>query len=254
MIHRANEIRWCVGGRYGRACTSYGRHIQGCPDEGKPDGRESTCTGCEPRQATDGHLCRTCDTYLRQWLDVTTSDGEPRTNSLLWVHHWLGLSQSARITRAPRWDPGRGGASTDLPSPLSEAVLDCRRLIEDRVYIAEERARSVFDGRPLADTAPFRFDEGVSYLAGKLLRIEDDHDMVTWLYEKLQDSMVTAHMLAPWRAQPTLLAGITCPNCERMSLWIEGGDEHATCRTCHNTVVSKRFDQWVAMLNHGKGA
>lgn len=259
-----STIRYCVGGPWERICTQFGQHGDDCPDAAKTPDQPRTCRGCYPRLATQGHLCDTCDTYLRQWLDVTshtprTPDGKPatrshvpdckradcpgcewRTGSVLWVHWWLGLAQSARITRAPRWDTGRG-EKDDLPSPLSEAILDCRSLLVDRVYIAEERLR----GRA------GEFQRGVEHLARSVLRIEDDPDLCHHVYERLQDSVTTAHRLAPWRAQAERLQGIACPHCERMSLVIEGGEDFATCRSCRCTVVSRRFDQWVAMLTEG---
>lgn len=244
------EIRYCVGGPKDRPCTSFGHHGDDCPNRGIPDDQPKPCRGCAPRHATEGHLCATCDTYLRQWLDVT----QPlKMHSLLWVHDWLGLSQSLRGSRAPRWDFGRGQSGDRLlPSPLNEAILDCRRLLEDRVYIAEERVREVFDGTPAVGR--FDFTESVAFLASRILRIEDDADLCRHVYERFQDSMVTAHQLAPWRPVAERLSGIPCPHCERVSLVIEGGEDFATCRTCRCTVVSKRFDQWVAMLDHERGA
>lgn len=244
------EIRYCVGGPMDRPCVSFGRHAEGCPNEGIPDDQPKPCRGCAPRLATEGFLCGTCDTHLRQWLDVTERDGEPKMNSILWVHWWLGQSQSMRTSRAPRWDFGRGGGDKLLPSPLSEAIFDCRRLLEDRVYIAEERCRETFDGT--AAVGRFTFADGVAFLASRILRIEDDADLCRHVWERLQDSMVTAVQLAPWRPVAERLSGIPCPHCERASLVIEGGNDFATCRTCGNTVVSKRFDQWVALLNHSR--
>ena len=62
------EIRYCVGGPKDRPCVSFNRHAEGCPNEGIPDDQPQPCRGCAPRHATEGHLCATCDTYLRQLL------------------------------------------------------------------------------------------------------------------------------------------------------------------------------------------
>lgn len=235
-------IRYCVGGKPDRPCTAFGYHLEDCDDE--------RCKGCAPKLATQGHLCDTCDTYLRQWLDATSTD-EYQPNSILWVHWWLGLAQTARIARSPWGDKIRSGKD-DLPSPLSEAILDCRQLLEDRIYIAEERLRQHL-GQRLSEMPTFRMADSVAYLSRMVLRIEDDPDLCRHVYERLQDSMINAHLLAPWRATAQRIDGIACPHCQRVALRIFGGDDFATCTSCGNTVVSRRFDQWVALLHHESG-
>ena len=267
------NLRYCVGGPFDRPCTQFGQHLDDCTNE--------HCRGCYPKLATQGFLCDTCDTYLRQWLDCTSHtprnpNGRPvalghvpacrdadcpgceyQPNSLLWVHWWLGLAQSARMSRSKWGDKIKAGRD-DLPSPLSESILDCRSLLEDRVYIIEERLLEGL-GQPIGKPQPrsawasqplFNMADAVSFIGRNVIRIEDEEALCRHVWERLQDSMVNAHLLAPWRAETKRLHGIPCPHCERASLAIFGGDGFATCLTCRATVVSKRFDQWVAMLRH----
>lgn len=236
---RTTAIRYCVGGPIDRPCLSFGAHAEGCESD--------QCRGCQPRQATQGYLCDSCDTYLRQWLDCTSRD-EYRPNSVLWVHWWLGLAQSVRSQRS-RWTDRVQSSRDDLPSPLSEAILDCRRLLDDRLYIAEERLREVLGQSP-ESMPPYRTDTTTAFLSRHVIQIEDDPDLCRLVWDRLQDSMVTAHRLAPWRAAVERLHGIPCPRCERATLAIYGGDDFATCQTCRSVTASRRFDQWVAMLDH----
>lgn len=258
------EIRYCVGGPYDKPCISHGQHRDGCDVE--------KCKGCAPRLATEGHLCSSCDVRFRQWLDVGTVTKTPeglaidghvpsctnpgcpgceyKPNSVLWVHWWLGVAQSARVRRSPRWGEMVKGSSDDLPSPLSEAILDCRATLEARIAAIEEHVREDIDHEVPAHMPVYRFAEAVPYLASRLLRIEDHADIMRAVWEDLQDSMVTAHMLAPWRAGMSRIHGVPCPHCERMALVIHGGDDFGTCQHCKCVVASKRFDQWAAMVNY----
>ena len=232
--------RTCVGGRPGRPCVIFGQHATDCHDE--------TCRGCLPRPGTQGWLCDTCDTHLRQWLAVTkTPEGEWRPNSLLWVHGWLGLAQSVRRKAAPQFDH-IVTCRDDLPSPVSEAIMDCRRRIEAIVAAAEEWAREKLDGVSAADLGRVDLVESVAYLARRVVSIEDSRSLVGALYDDTQDVMIEAHSLAPWRAERKRIAGIPCPGCERVTMTLFGGDDFVTCTTCQTVVASRRFDIWTEML------
>lgn len=268
-------IRYCVGGRWAGpdadttlTCCLRGRHAEDCqharteaqklmnlqnwtPESFSPEQRAvMECRGCLPRFATEGHLCGTCHRYLEQWL----GNGTP--NSILWVHGHLTSELARRGSSAAREDWQRGSAD-GVASVIREGIFDCRRLIEDRVYIAEERLRQALH-KPLADAGPFVLAESVAFLRNHILRIEDDPLLVAELYRKMQDSMVTAHSLAPWRATATKVRStdgpIPCPHCERKSLVMFGGDSFITCRFCGTTIHRERFDQWTALIEEARGA
>lgn len=266
-------LRYCVGGRWaGNAehtdpCTTRFQHLAEC-DEMRTAGRIAlapagatqdvldpgqklalNCRGCLPREAESGWLCEHCHRYLDQWL----ADG--KENSLLYAWRYLRTRYAPVQSSSAHQDWERSGTREDLPSALREAVLDCRRLMEDRVFIGEERARQVLTlpaEKPIADLPPFSMAEGVAFLRNHLLRIEDNRDLVAWLFVRVQDSMVDAHRLAPWRATATKVRGadgpIPCPHCERKTLMMYGGDSFVTCASCHMTIHRERFDQWSAMI------
>lgn len=269
--HHATEARWCVGGRWAGdefttlPCLEYGQHKSTCAghyptciasaDDGPiyPDPScKGCCRACQPRLADQGWLCEHDHNRLNQWL----GDGTP--NSLLWAYRWLG----SRIARAqtPSSDDGRGKPTKpgEMPLVIREDVHDCRQLLQDRIYIAEERARQVgIGGDVIADLPPFDLAESISWLRNHLLRIEDHRDLIATTWRHLQDSMVTAHRIAPWRPTATLVRGsdgpIPCPNCQRATLMQFGGDDFVTCTTCGAVVLSSRFDQWTAMIEFSRG-
>lgn len=260
-----NTIRHCVGGPWERTCITYGQHTQDCEHD--------TCRGCAPRQATEGFLCLACDTRLRQWLAVTTvtrtPEGHPinghvpgcdrsghagceyAPNSLLWVDWWLGMSQSARITRAPRWDSGRGGSS-DLASPLSEAILSARQQLRHVVEATECKIRERLGQEP-AHMPRFELTEAMAYLARHVIQLEDHHDQIQAAWYDLSALMVEAHTLAPWRAERRRIAHVPCPTCERKRLVIFGGDDFVTCLECGTVITSTRFDIWSEIDWRGDG-
>lgn len=270
-MRRANEIRYCVGGRWaGNAetvdpCVIFYQHREECEnlrtearvlvsyagateaDLTPEQAKAHHCRGCLPREAVSGWLCEHCHRHLAQWL----ANGE--TNSLLFAWRWLRTQYAPVQSSAGRQDWERSGSRDDLPSALREAVLDCRRLMEDRVYIAEERAwQTLTPEQPMADLPPFDLVEGVAFLRNHMLGIEDHRDLVGPLFVRVQDSMVDAHRLAPWRATATKIRGedgpIPCPHCERKTLSIFGGDAFVTCRSCHSTIHDGRFGIWTEML------
>ena len=119
------------------------------------------------------------------------------------------------------------------------------------MYIAEERLRQSL-GQHLSEAGPYSFADGVAFLRRNLITIEDDSLLVGELYRKLQDSMVQAHALAPWRKMATKVRGnegpIPCPHCERKTLMQFGGESFVTCTSCHATVSDQRFQIWTVML------
>ena len=255
----SQAIRYCVGGRWAGSdsaetipCVNRYRHGEDCPDRTT---EEVKCSGCEPRHATDGYLCGTCHRYLAQWLAAPIK-GEPAENSLLFVHSWLKSQVRREGSTAAKEDWQRGGSSDDgQPSVIREAVFDCIRLMEDRVFIGEERLLQS-QGVVMADFGAFDFTEGVARLRNAILKIEDDPLLVGELFRKLQDTMITAHGLAPWRATAHVIRGtdgpIPCPHCERKALTLFGGDSWVTCRSCHATIDRGWFDHWSAMLESGR--
>lgn len=271
--HHRTERHHCVGGRWAGPdaettvpCVVRYQHRADCeelrakvremlakdvkPDEvlaqAAPDLREAhACPGCLPREATSGYLCDTCHTHLEEWL----GDGP---NGIAAVHVWLGANLTPTSSSAAREDWERSGTSEDLPAAIRPAIFDCRRLLEDRVYIAEERARSAGIGEPLSEVGLFDFGRGCAYLRRYILKIEEDALLVGELYRKLQASMIEAHGLAPWRATATKVRDkdgpIACPECERKSLMQFGGSDYVKCTSCGAAIDNKRFGIWTEMI------
>lgn len=246
--HLIGAIHQCVGGRWaveaeGAAtipCVTFGSHVESC------DGEE--CRGCQPRLVEGGGwLCETCHRYLAEWL----ADGA--THSLLWVHRWLTFRLQPSLTVVAD-DMRRPGVTLDLPSAMSETIYDARQLIEDRVFIADERARQVFE-EPLADLPPFDFAESVAWLRNRLFRIERHRDLTAMIYARFQDAVGQAHRVAPWRATATKVGGregmIPCPHCQRKTLMQFGGNSYVSCLTCHATISDDRFGIWTRMIEEG---
>lgn len=250
--HRASEHRTCVGGRWAgdaetHPCVIRFQHKPDCDDRDQ-------CPGCLPREAVEGWLCETCDRYLRQWL------GDGAVSSLPWVYDWLGREVGTLRSTAIRDDWQRPSDKDSLPSVIGDRghdLIDCRQLMADRVYIAEERVRQSL-GQHLGDAGPWSFADGVAFLRRHTIKIEDNPMLVGELYRKVQDSMVEAHALAPWRKTATTVRGqdgpIACPHCERKTLRRFGGDDFVTCVTCHATVHEKRFGIWTEMLEQEREA
>lgn len=249
----STAIRYCLGGRWAGSesdatipCVIRFQHTTDCEDRDK-------CTGCLPRLATDGYLCATCHRYLAQWLAAPDKNGKPAENSLMFAHGWLQSNTARSTSSAAREDWQRTGGGDDDGPPLviRTAVFDCLRLMEERVYIAEERllqAQKVAQ----ADLGVWDFGEAVARLRNSIVKIEDDPMLVGEAFRKFQDTMIVAHGLAPWRGQVTRVRGgdgpIPCPHCERKTLSYFAGDAWVTCTSCSSTLDRKWFDHWAAML------
>jgi ribosomal protein L37AE/L43A len=267
--HRVGQYRECVGGRWAGdgdtfPCVWRYRHMPACEDLREQArtiiGRDANaeleddlraahdCPGCLPREATEGWLCETCDRYLRQWL----GGGE---NSLSGARSWLLSNVGPLRSTAIRDDWQQRSDKDALPSAVGERgfdLLDCVKVLEDRVYVAEERLRVALGNRDLADVGPWDFDRSMALLRRHVLKMEDDPLLVGEVFRKFQDSMIDAHARAPWRKMATKIRGsdgpIACPHCERKTLMQYSGDDFVTCTTCHCVVSDKRFGVWTEML------
>ena len=249
--HHVGQVRYCVGGRWAGSgqdpvfpCLERHQHETDCEDR-------DNCPGCLPRLADNGWLCGTHHRYLAQWL------GADEENGLVRVRAWLlanlaGMGSSEIKDNADQ----RAAAINELPSAMREDIFDCVRLIDDRVFIGEERARQAGVGSPLIEAGPWSFESGVEFLRSRLVPIEDDALLVGELFRHLQDSMVQAHVLAPWRRKATKVRAddgpIPCPHCEHKTLMQFGGDDFVTCTWCGNTITDERFGIWTRMLEEGK--
>ena len=213
-----------------RGCTRRDRHQTDCPN---PD----NCGGCQPRPARYGVLCEPDHNRINQWL--TGQRG------LLWTYNWLGENISRDGTSAARQDWQRPGGKDGPPLPIRETIHDLRTLLSDRIYIAEERAREVFD-RPTRDL--FDLATACHFLAAWLTKIEEDTELVLWMWEKFDEVMRDASIACPWSDRPRTIVGIACPNCEVESLARYPGDENVTCRNCWATIQPDRYEIWTRML------
>lgn len=195
------------------------------------------CPGCRPRDARHGVLCETCHNRIVGWLSGP--------HSLVWAYSWLTANLTPSVTGRTRQDWQRPGSDDGPAAPIRVTILDLRTLLSDRVYIAEERTREVFD-RP--DIGTFDLAKGCAFLHAWLTKIETDPDMTVWLYDKFDETMRDVANLVPWRDRPRKIIGVPCPECETEALADHGGDDDVTCRSCSAVISRARYDTWTRML------
>jgi hypothetical protein len=195
------------------------------------------CAGCRPAEAHHGTLCDPDHNRLTGWL--TGQRG------LVWAHAWLGQNLSRSGTSAARQDWQRPGGNNGQPLPIRETVHDLRTLMSDRVYIAEERVREVFD-RPARDR--FNMTTACQFLAAWLPKIEEEADLVVWMWDKFDEVMRDTARTCPWSDRPRPIVGVACPHCETEALARYPGEENITCRTCHAAIPKERYEIWTRML------
>lgn len=193
------------------------------------------CHGCLPAEARHGVLCDADHNRLVRWLG----------GGLQWTYAWLGANLARGGSSAARQDWQRPGGKDGPPSPIRESVHDLRTLLWDRVYIADERVREVFDRQTL-DT--YSMDAACNFLSAWLTKIEEDADLVVWMWEKFHEVMRDAANVCRWEDRPRPIVGIACPHCETESLARFPGDENVTCRTCWASIPPDRYEIWVRML------
>jgi hypothetical protein len=197
-----------------------------------------SCYGCKPRVARHGLLCPSCHLRLEEWVS-----GD---HGLAWVYDWLGENLSRGGTSAARQDWQRPTGKEGAPLPIRESIHDHRVLLSDRVYIAEERTRQVFN-RPAAEGA-FDLAVALKFLSSWQVKIETEAELVVWMWDKFEETMRDAASIAPWRDAPRRILGVACPECELEALAVYSGDENVTCRNCRLVIPKERYEIWVRIL------
>lgn len=218
------------------------------------------CSGCQPRDATHGLLCKTCHAQMHGWL----AGG----HTLAWAHDWL----------AADIQPGQNNAGGDKirasrtpPAALNLTIHDLRQDINAwfarwigatciqhnltgprwwRTRIDRARRRR---SRGIDDAGDWRaqlprnrheLEDGRQFLAAWLDRIETDAELVLPMYEEAYDLMRRVQQAAPWEARPRNLRGISCPECQREALALYEGCDWVECRRCDAFFERDRYDIW----------
>lgn len=246
-----------------RGCTIRHRHATGCPDR-------DDCNGCQPREATHGHLCYPCHKRLEEMLRWA-----PEQCNL--------LDRFATMNAAPvaRGDADLIHGTGEIPTPIRLACVDARQLIGDLLSEVVERLVEDYQMRGPVQlqtqaerdgtvtqymswhpsigyhwTEPptrFTVESAAPWLRAQIVRLEHLNGIEdTW--QELANAMSQAHALAPWREQATRMNGIPCPECKRMGLVLFGGDENVSCTVCHASITPGRYTIWCRMLEEEASA
>ena len=215
-----------------RGCRQGGRHLSDCPGD--------ECVGCQPRPVAreGGLLCWPCRRRLTEWLAA----GE---NSLAHAEARLVEEIHAPV-RATAYDTDRIQSSSEdgAPTPLNLARHDA--LAETRRWCAywlqewcHERGLHGPDDHGVKSATSY-LHQWVDQLAG--------WERVGEMWDALAGQMMDAHALAPWRVQMRRCHGVPCPDCQRTSLVVFGGDDYVTCSKCGIALHRDVYAKWVAEL------
>jgi hypothetical protein len=192
------------------------------------------CTGCQPRPAEHGLICRGDDRRARDHLGEREAPEGP--HGLAWAYDHLVHAHPYVATPAPAEGGGkrritdpeaeRLSAVVALRADMHEWAVDTARRIADRHHLAGPD----LSARAVRDRAAERLDvmRAAAWLLRNIDALEADPIIVFRLPE-LADLMSSAHALAPWRPAPTLIDGVPC-RCRALSLHHHG--DEVKCWTC----------------------
>ena len=220
------EITYCATG-----CTV--GHLSDCADD--------ACTGCQPRFADIGLLCRKCHGRLVSLVGpvVPIEQVEPNAESVASIATWMASNLGQHL-RAPGGD-GRGRVEA------MDRTVDVAMAMSDLQIKFYEWAES------LADDHGWRMPSGKApgtvawWLRSRLQQVamwEPVAEMISDLREAIQE----AHDIAPWRPADRLCVGVACPTCHHKTLRIPAGQLDVWCSTCGSTHGRDVYDRITALL------
>ncbi len=205
-----------------RGCRTPRRHVDACPGD---------CAGCQPRQATHGHLCQSC--HRRLELLVVDMPG---------VAEWLEVHLPAGSK--PAGDTKLHRRKGEPPLPVDLDILDHQATI---AAVLRGWVDVLVEGTSLTGPVDRSIRGCARYLHAHLTAVEVA-DWLIDLYDELAQLTSLAHSLAPWRPQVRRCHGIPCPECQAMALVVYGGDEDVTCQECRVLIPASRYSIWTRML------
>lgn len=216
--------------------------VVGCTDGHATDCVDETCTGCRPRLADIGLLCRTCHGRLVSLIGppVPIEEAERGAESVATITAWLATNLGQHL-RAPGDDTCGTTASMDRTVDVAVAMSDLQ------IKLAEW-AQSHADDRQLRgpdNTDPTTVAAWLRRRIEHLARWEP----VAELIPDLREAIDQAHVIAPWRPQDRKCVGISCPHCQHRTLRIPAGEIDVWCDTCgavHDRAVVDRLTALLA--------
>lgn len=238
------EPTWCA-----RGCYAYNRHLAdcegtdwhapGCVNDTCAGCNDQRCDGCQPREAAEGNLCESCCRVVGSLLagpDEVTN-GRP-VESIAYITRWLA-EQLHNPIRCNLGKSGRGSGENDAFVRVFVALTDLQ------IAWAELAADFLggVDARPVVDRNPAAISARLRPFARQLCAWEPIADTI----DHLIDLREAAHGAAPWRMRDQACVGVSCPSCERETLFIPAGEVDVWCRTCDAVHGRETYDRLAAL-------
>lgn len=215
----AETITYCA-----RGCVRARRHATTCTD--------TTCKGCQPRQAQHGRLCWPCHRHLELMLTDAPA-----------IVAWLNAHLARGTGGKARNDAEMRRGTTAPPAPADLDVIELTDTWHASLWgwateLADEHQLQRPDSNP-ADCATFlrRWLTTVETSAW----VDDLYDELVWL---TRDS----HNHTPWAPEVRRVHGIPCPECHTCALVVYGGQSDVTCQECRLVIPEARYGIWTRML------